>query len=146
MAVPLGYELLKFAGAIYLLWLAWQAVKPGTRSLFETKDLTDESSIKLFLMGFLTSALNPKVAIFYLSVLPQFIHPERGSVLLQSLTLGVTQIFIGSTVNLLVAIFAGSLAFWFAKNKFWLAVQRYVMGFVLAALAVRLFTEQRRTA
>jgi threonine/homoserine/homoserine lactone efflux protein len=143
MAVPLGYEVLKFAGAIYLLWLAWQAVRPGSRSPFEARDLPPESPRKLFTMGLLTSILNPKVAIFYLSVLPQFISPEAGSVLAQSLLLGTTQVCIGSTVNLLVTLSAASIAAWFAKNRLWLAVQRYLMGVVLGALAIKLIGQQR---
>ncbi len=146
MAVPLGYELLKFAGALYLLWLAWQAVRPGSRSPFEARDLTAEPPRKLFVMGLLTSILNPKVAIFYLSVLPQFISPESGSVLVQSLLLGVTQVCIGSTVNLVVTLSAAGIAGWFAKNRFWLAVQRYVMGLVLGALAFKLLSQQRSAA
>jgi len=110
MAVPAGYELLKFAGAVYLLWLGWQAVRLGARSPFEANDLPPEPPHKLFMMGLLTSILNPKVAIFYLSVLPQFISPEAGSVLAQSLMLGVTQVCIGSTVNLLVTLSAAAIA------------------------------------
>jgi threonine/homoserine/homoserine lactone efflux protein len=146
MAVPMGYELLKFAGALYLIWLAWQAVRPGARSPFEAKELPPEPPHKLFVMGLLTSVLNPKVAIFYLSVLPQFIAPESGSVLVQSLTLGFTQVFIGSSVNLMVTLSAAAMASWFAKHRLWLAVQRYVMGLVLGALAVRLLTQQRSAA
>lgn len=146
MAVPLGYELLKFAGALYLLWLAWQAVRPGARSPFETNQLPPESPRKLFMMGLLTSILNPKVAIFYLSVLPQFISPESGAVLAQSLVLGVTQVCIGSSVNLAVALSAAALASWFARNRLWLAVQRYVMGLVLGVLAVKLLAQQRSAA
>lgn len=143
MAVPLGYEVLKFAGAMYLLWLAWQAVRPGARSPFEANDLPAQSPRKLFTMGLLTSILNPKVAVFYLSVLPQFISPESGSVLAQSLLLGTTQVCIGAAVNLLVTLSAASIAAWFAKNPLWLAVQRYLMGMVLAALAVKLLGQQR---
>lgn len=146
MAVPLGYELLKFGGALYLLWLAWQAVRPGARSPFEAKDLPPVPPRELFTMGLLTSILNPKVAIFYLSVLPQFIVPEAGSVLAQSLLLGFTQLCIGATVNLLVTISAAGLAAWFAHNRLWLAVQRYVMGLVLGALAVRLLVQPRGAA
>ena len=146
MAVPLGYELLKFAGALYLLWLAWQAVRPGSRSPFEARDLPAEPPHKLFVMGLLTSILNPKVAIFYLSVLPQFISPGSGSVLAQSLLLGITQVCIGSTVNLVVTLSAAGIAGWFAKNRFWLAVQRYVMGLVLGALAFKLLSQQRSAA
>ena len=146
MAVPLGYEALKLAGACYLLWLAWQAVRPGARSPFEARDLPPQSRSKLFTMGLLTSILNPKVAIFYLSVLPQFVSPESGSVLAQSLVLGVTQVCIGSSVNLIVTLSAAGIASWFARNRLWLAVQRYVMGMVLGALAVRLLSQQRSAA
>ncbi len=146
MAVPMGYELLKFAGALYLAWLAWQAVRPGAQSPFEAKDLPPEPPRKLFVMGLLTSVLNPKVAIFYLSVLPQFISPASGSVLAQSLMLGFTQVFIGSSVNLMVTLSAAAMASWFAQHRLWLAIQRYVMGLVLGALAVRLLTQQRSPA
>lgn len=146
MAVPLGYELLKFAGALYLLWLAWQAVRPGASSPFEAKNLPPEPPRKLFMMGLLTSILNPKVAIFYLSVLPQFMSTEQGSLLVQSLLLGITQVGIGSSVNLMVTLSAAAIAGWFAQNRRWLAIQRYVMGLVLGVLAVKLLTQQRSAA
>ncbi len=146
MAVPLGYDLLRWGGAAYLLWMAWQAVKPGARSPFEPRELAPDSPRKLVLMGFLTSLLNPKVAMFYLSILPQFITPEHGSVLAQSLILGVTQISVSFTVNLLIALFAAGISAWFMRYPLWLMLQRYVMGFVLAALALRLVQEQRKLA
>jgi threonine/homoserine/homoserine lactone efflux protein len=64
----------------------------------------------------------------------------------QSIVLGLTQISVSFCVNLLIAIFAAGIASWFVNNPTWLAVQRYFMGFVLSALAVRLMLEQRRTA
>ncbi len=146
MAVPMAYEVLKWAGALYLLYLAWQAVKPGARSPFEARDLPQDSPRKLFAMGFLTNLLNPKIAMFYLAIFPQFVSPEHGSVLVQSVVLGVTQIGLSFGVNLSIALSAAHLARWFQHNPRWLAVQRYVMGGVLAALAVRLATEQRRVA
>jgi len=146
LAVPLAYEALKWAGALYLLWLAWQAVRPGARSPFEAKDLPVDSRSKLFSMGFLTSVLNPKIAVFYLAILPQFISPQHGSVFRQSIELGLTQIAISFLVNLLIALSAAGIASWFSRNPTWLAVQRYVMGCVLAALAVRLALEQRQHA
>ena len=146
LAVPLAYELLKWAGAAYLMWMAWQAVRPGARSLFETRELAEDSSRRLFLMGFLTNLLNPKIAVFYLSVFPQFVSPGHGSVFLQSIILGVTQIAVSFSINLLIALFAASIAAWVSENPRWIAVQRYVMGFVLAGLAVRLILEPRRGA
>ena len=146
LAVPLAYEVLKWAGAAYLLYLAWQAVKPGARSPFEARRLPEDPPARLFLMGFLTNVLNPKIAVFYLSIFPQFVSPEHGSVFMQSVALGFTQITVSFTINLTIALWAASLASWFVRNPRWLAAQRYFMGFVLAGLAVRLAAEQRRAA
>ena len=144
LAVPLAYEVLRWAGAAYLLYLAWQALKPGARSPFEARELPADPPGRLFLMGFLTNVLNPKIAVFYLSIFPQFVSPEHGSVFAQSVLLGVTQIAISFTVNLAIALSAARLASWFVRNPRWLAAQRWVMGIVLAALALRLATEPRR--
>ena len=144
MAVPYAYDALRFGGALYLLYLAWQAVKPGGRSLFQVKDLPKDSPRKLFMMGFLTNLLNPKIAVMYLSLLPQFISPDHGSVLVQSLALGFTQIIISVTVNAMIAIAAGSIAAFLASRPTWLVMQRWLMGTVLAGLAIRMATEARR--
>ena len=109
-AVPYAYDALRFGGAAYLLYLAWQALRPGGRSPFQVRDLPEDSSARLFGMGFFTSLLNPKIAVMYLSLLPQFIDPERGSLLLQSLTLGATQSFVSVAVNALIVLTAGSIA------------------------------------
>jgi threonine/homoserine/homoserine lactone efflux protein len=145
-AVPYAYDALRFAGAAYLLWLAWQAVKPGGRSPFEVQTLPQDSPRKLFAMGFVTNLLNPKIAMLYLALLPQFISaPEdAGGVLTQSLVLGFTQIGISVTVNSLIAVAAGSIAGFLAGRPVWLLVQRWLMGTVLAGLAVKMATEARR--
>lgn len=145
MAVPLAYEALKWAGALYLLHLAWRAVKPGARSPFEARTLPVDRPGKLFLVGFLTNVLNPKIAVFYLSVFPQFVSPGHGSVFVQSIQLGLTQITVSFSVNLCIALSAARLADWFGRNPHWLATQRYLMGTVLAALAARLATEPYRS-
>jgi threonine/homoserine/homoserine lactone efflux protein len=144
MAVPLAYDVLRWLGALYLGWLAWQALKPGARSPFETRTLPVDSNARLFAMGFLTNALNPKIAVFYLSVFPQFVRPEHGSVMAQSLTLGFVQIAVSFAVNLAIVLSAAQLAAWFAKNPLWLGVQRWIMGCVLGGLAVRLALDERR--
>lgn len=144
MAVPYAYDALRFAGVLYLLYLAWQAVRPGGRSPFEVRDLPKDAPRKLFMMGFLTNLLNPKIAVMYLSLLPQFIDPTQGSVLSQSLVLGFTQIAISVTVNSIIAIAAGSIAAFLIQRPTWLVVQRWLMGTILAGLAVRMATEARR--
>src|SRR5688572_18591959 len=78
LAVPYAYTVLKIAGAAYLLWLAWGALR-GTTSPFNPRHLLPDSPAKLFRMGLLTNILNPKVAVFYMSLFPQFIRPENRS-------------------------------------------------------------------
>ena len=144
LAVPYAYDALRFGGALYLLYLAWQAVKPGGHSPFQMRDLPVDPPRKLFAMGFVTNLLNPKIAVLYLSLLPQFIDPAHGSVLGQSLALGMTQIVVSLAVNALIVLMAGAIASFLAQRPAWIAVQRWLMGTVLAALAVRVATEARR--
>jgi threonine/homoserine/homoserine lactone efflux protein len=143
-AVPFAYDALRFAGAAYLLWLAWQTLKPGGQSPFRVQKLPADEPARLFTMGFLTNLLNPKIAMLYLSLLPQFIDPAGGSVLAQSLVLGFTQIAVSVTVNSMIVMAAGSIAAFLAARPFWLFVQRWLMGSVLAGLAVRLALDERR--
>ncbi len=143
-AVPYAYETLCYGGALYLLYLAWQAIRPGGQSPFQVKALAPDSPRKLFLMGFLTNLLNPKIAVMYLSLLPQFLNPEQGSILMQSLALGVVQIAISISVNMLIVILAGSIATFLSRRPGWVLVQRWIMGTVLAGLAVRMALSARR--
>lgn len=144
-AIPYAYDALRLAGAAYLGWLAWQALKPNGRSPFQVKTLAIDSPRKLFLMGFLTNLLNPKIAMLYLALLPQFIDPGADSVLTQSLALGATQIAISVGVNAIIAVAAGSIALFLAERPTWLKLQRWLMGTVLAGLAVRMALESRRS-
>lgn len=142
-AVPFAYEALKLAGVGYLLYLAWQTIRPNGRSLFEIRELAAESPARLFLMGFMTNALNPKIAIFYMAVFPQFISAGNGSILWQSIQLGTLQILISFVVNLCIVLSAAKLAAFFSRSSGWIAAQRYVMGSVLAGLAIGLAAERR---
>ena len=143
-AVPYAYDALRFAGAAYLLYIAWQTVKPGGRSPFQVHLLPKDGPHKLFAMGFVTNLLNPKIAMFYLSLLPQFIDPAKGSVLHQSLLLGLLHIAISVTINSMIAVTAGSISVFLLPRPTWLLVQRWVMGSVLAGFALKMATEARR--
>ena len=144
LAVPLAYDAIRWLGAAYLLWLAWTAIRPGARSVLEPRrDLPHDGAQRLFMMGFLTNLLNPKIAVLYLSLLPQFVEPDRGPILGQFLILGLTQITISFSINLTIVFLAGTVASWLAARPSWLVVQRGLMGTVLAGLALRLALERR---
>ena len=138
LAVPPAFAARRPGGAAYLLWLAWDALRPGGSTPFQPRALPADKAGRLFRMGLLTNLLNPKVAIFYLSFFPQFLHPERGNVALQALQLGAVQIVISGGVNALLVLGAGRISAFLASSRRWLLAQRYLMGTVLGALAARI--------
>lgn len=138
-AVPYAYIILKSLGTIYLLYLAYQAIKPNSKNIFEVdKNIPADKPGKLFAVGFFTNVLNPKVAVFYLSFFPQFIKPEYGSVFTQSLELGITQTFISFTINFIIVLTAAKAASFFAKNPGWIRIQKWFMASILTLLAVKM--------
>ncbi|MFI7167451.1 LysE family translocator [Rhodococcoides fascians] len=142
-AVPALYNAVKLAGAVYLGWLAVQALR-GTASAFEATALQQDSNRRLFTMGLVTNLLNPKIAIMYISVIPQFVDPAAGRLLLQGFTLGGAQIAVAVVINLVIVVLAGSIARFLAVRPTWLKMQRYLMGTVLGLLAVRVATDGSR--
>src|SRR5450432_3268318 len=139
VAIPVLFDIVRWAGAAYLLWLAWDAVRPrGSGGLFARRDLPPVAPATLFRTGVLTSILNPKVALFYLALFPQFVDPARGSVLVQSLLLAAVQIVIDGFCDMLFVLAASRVATWLAERPSWLAVQRWVQGAVFAGIALKL--------
>ena len=138
-AVPFAYTILKTLGVVYLLYLAFQAVKSSGKSIFEAKnDLPYDKPSKLFSIGFFTSVLNPKIAVFYLSFFPQFIKPEYGSIVTQSLQLGLTQMSVSFSVNFIIVLTAAKVALFFAQNPSWVKAQKWFMASVLTAMALKM--------
>ncbi|MFC7758343.1 LysE family translocator [Catellatospora bangladeshensis] len=146
LAVPQLYLAVKLAGACYLGWLAFKTLRPGGVSVFAPAALPPDSPRRLFTMGLVTNLLNPKVAIIYLSLIPQFVRPEAGHVLVQGFALGAVQIAVAVTVNGLIVLAAGAIAGFLADRPVWLRAQRYLMGSVLGLLAVRMATDNARPA
>lgn len=136
VAVPWLYIGLKAAGAVYLGFLAWNALKPGGRGLFETRELPRDPKWKLFRMGLLTNLLNPKAAIMYLALIPQFIEPSRGDPVLQGFALGSVQIAVSMTVNSLIILLAGSIAGFLRARPSFAVWQRRITGTLLGTVAV----------
>ncbi|WP_237212823.1 LysE family translocator [Falsiroseomonas oryziterrae] len=143
LAVPYAWDVLRLGGAAYLLYLAWQCVKPSGQPLFAARKLPQEPAARLFGVGFATAALNPKVALFYMAVLPPFLDPERGSLFLQAAILGATQILVCTLWDAVLVWGAAGTAKFLSTKPVWMAVQRWVLGVALALLAVKLATEAR---
>lgn len=141
IAVPWLFIGFKAAGAAYLAYLAWQALKPGGRGLFETHELKRDSSVRLFRMGLLTNLLNPKAAIMYLALIPQFIDPHRGHTAIQRFVLGGIQITVSMAVNALIVVAAGAIAGFIMRRPTWAVWQRRVTGTLLGMVAVLLARE-----
>ncbi|WP_194837733.1 LysE family translocator [Nocardia sp. XZ_19_369] len=141
--VPGLYLALKLAGAAYLAYLAWKTLRGGL-SVFEPSSLPADSTRKLFTMGLVTNLLNPKIAIIYMALIPQFVTPEHGRIWLQSLLLGSVQISIALIVNGLIVLGAASLASFLSGRPLWLRAQRWVTGTLLGAVAVLLATDRTR--
>ena len=141
LAIPLAYEVLKWLGAGYLAWLAWQAVKPGARSPFEARELPPDSPRRLFLMGFLTNLLNPKITIFFTSLLPQFVggHGTPTDLLL----LGALFNIMGVVWLLGYAVVASRARAALARPAVKRTLDR-ITGTVLIGLGVRLALQHRR--
>jgi threonine/homoserine/homoserine lactone efflux protein len=143
LAVPYAYDVMRLGGAAYLAWLAWQSVRPGGSPLFAPRPIPPESGARLFTLGLATAALNPKVALFYVAVLPAFMDPARGSLFTQGLVLGAVQIGICTVFDAIMVWGAGGAARFLATRPGWLAVQRWILGGALGLLAIKLATDSR---
>jgi threonine/homoserine/homoserine lactone efflux protein len=139
--VPALYVAVKLAGAAYLLFLAWQTLRPGGTSLFEERSLPEHSRGRLFRMGLVTNLLNPKAAIMYLALIPQFVAPSAGHVALQGFVLGGVQICVSALVNAAIVVAAGTIALALRRRPAWMRWQRRVSGSLLALVGVRLAIE-----
>jgi threonine/homoserine/homoserine lactone efflux protein len=138
VAVPWVFIGLKAAGAVYLAYLAWQALRPGGRGLWETTSLTRAPAVKLFGMGLITNLLNPKAAILYLALIPQFIQPARGHLVAQGFALGGIQTAVSLTVHAVIILTAGSFAAIMRRRPTWAVWQRRITGTILGAVALML--------
>ncbi len=145
LAIPFAFDAIKLAGAAYLLWLAINTLRGGGLS-FDAQPLPSVPDRVLFRQAAVAALLNPKVAVFYLSLFPQFVDPATGPVLAQSLLLGVVHLAVSTLVDGLLVTVAGLLAAWFAARPLWLRMQRWLLGSAFGALAVWLAATPRHTA
>ncbi|MHA6162149.1 LysE family translocator [Pseudomonas sichuanensis] len=133
-AVPVAYDVVRIAGAFYLGYLAWNMIRGA--SPFEARELPPHSPRKLFTMGLVTNLLNPKIALMYSALIPQFIDPTAGSTLHQYMQLGMVQIGIAVTVNGLIVLAAARVSRFLMARPKAMRTQRWVSGGVLGVFAV----------
>lgn len=141
-ASALAFNLLKFAGAAYLLYLAWGAFRAGASTL-PTEASLEIGLHRFYLRGIVMNVTNPKVSIFFLAFLPQFTKPENGSLPLQLITLG--GIFILATLLVFgsISLLAGVLGQWLRRSQRAQHILNKTAGVVFAGLALKLATASR---
>lgn len=127
-----AFTLLKYAGAIYLIWIGIRIIQTRHTSLDDTR--SSASSLHVFRQGVLTELLNPKTALFFLSFLPQFVSPAIGHVVLQLLLLGVVSVALNTTVDLMVVMLATPLGRRLATNVQFRRNQRVASGAAMIGL------------
>ena len=138
----LAFNILKIVGAVYLLYLAWQAFRAGAENIDPAGE-TGLSLRKLYLRGVIMNITNPKVAIFFLAFLPQFADPALGSITIQMLMFGGLFIIATFLIFGSIAWFAGFLGEWLKGSTRAQVVMNRIAGTVFTALALRLaFTER----
>ena len=138
-----AFVTIKVGGALYLLYLAWKAIRASANAV-ALKELPPVRTSRVFAEGALTNLLNPKVALFILAFLPQFVDPARGSVILQILVLGLIFNIGGTTVNCVVAISAGAAASMLRGSERFARWLNRFTALVFVGLALRLAFAERR--
>lgn len=139
-----AFIMVKTVGAAYLLYLAWKALANGTARAAAPRDLPRVSLWRLFAEGMLTNILNPKVALFILAFLPQFVDPKAGPVWLQILFLGTLFNISGTTVNCIVTLSTAAAAGLLRGSA---GIGRWLnrlSALVFVGLAIRLALAERR--
>jgi threonine/homoserine/homoserine lactone efflux protein len=138
----LAFEIVKYAGVAYLIYLGFRAFFEKAQSLDMPKAQAI-SPMRAFRQGLFTEILNPKTALFFLAFLPQFIHPESGSAIAQFALLGIIFVGLSICVTSLLAIAAGSIGGWLQSNRRVGRWQGKVVGTVYMALGARLALQQQ---
>lgn len=141
-AVPLAYDVVRIAGALYLAYLAWNMLKPKGVSPFEARDLPPHSPRRLFTMGFVTNVLNPKIALMYSALIPQFIVPAAGSTFEQFVQVGIVQIAISVLVNGMIVLAAARVSGFLGERPLLMRVQRLAAGTVLGVFAANILVRR----
>jgi threonine/homoserine/homoserine lactone efflux protein len=137
-ASPLAFTILKICGGLYLIWLGIQALRSRGGSRAKTDEGPEQSLLRLFGKGLFANAINPKVVLFFLSFLPQFVVPAHGHVALQTAQLGVTFTAQAAILFGLLGYFSGHIGQWLQRSARASAWLDRIAGTVFVALGLRL--------
>ena len=140
----IAFDVIKYAGAAYLIYLGVKSFLSKQNKFSINKSIEKKSLAKLFWQGVLTNVLNPKVALFFLAFLPQFIHPEKGNTSMQILLLGLWFNISGTIVNSIVAILFGKIGNWLADKQAFIKWQNKVTGLLLVSLGIKVALSSRK--
>jgi len=139
-----AFDIIKYIGAAYLVYLGIRSFL-SKQNKFNLNDKIEKKPLsKLFWQGVFTNVLNPKVALFFLAFLPQFIHPEKGNAALQILILGLWFNFSGTIVNIIVAMLFGKLGNWLADKQAFIKWQSKITGLLLVGLGIKVALSSRK--
>jgi threonine/homoserine/homoserine lactone efflux protein len=133
-----AFDIIKYVGAAYLIYL-------GVKSIFNKKEsaflrgekLQPLSNLKIFTQGVITNVLNPKVALFFLAFLPQFINIKNAHPQWQILFMGIGFDCSGTAVNIIVAVLFGKMGNWLARSPRFVRLQEKITGIMLVGLGIR---------
>ena len=133
---PLLYGLLRWTGVAYLLWLAWESWASEREASPDVIDGDDERPWPAFRRGLITNLLNPKAAVFYVAVLPEFIRADGGPLVLQTLLLSVVYVGIATAIHSAIVALAGTLQATVATGSRRRAIRR---GLALALVGIAIW-------
>lgn len=137
-----AFSVLKYIGAAYLVYLAWQAFR-GSATRIQSESEKELNIGKLYCRGIIMNITNPKVSIFFLAFLPQFADPTRGPISIQILQLG--GLFILATILVFggIAILASTLGQWLNRSDRTQKILNNVAGTVFLSLAIKMVATER---
>ncbi|MEU4822411.1 LysE family translocator [Actinomadura citrea] len=127
-----AFGFLRYAGAAYLVYLAYRTLR--SRDHADEPDLEPRPLRRVYLDGVLVNVLNPKVVLFFLAFLPQFVDQDAGAVPLQIAVMGLATALIGLTGDIVYAVAAGSIGGWLRARPSFQRRQRYATGLIYLAL------------
>ncbi|MEP7457013.1 LysE family translocator [Phyllobacterium sp. SB3] len=138
LAVPVAYEIVRWAGCAYLLYLAWKTIRSEGTRFSPTAGLRQLSSRRIFAEGLATNLLNPKMALFVLALFPQFVQPEADPLIGQMLVLATVLNGIGFLVNGSVILLSNHIRSRMSGLGRFRKLPQYLLATVFAGLACRL--------